>query len=57
MTQNNNSPVGKHYDLDLDDSLGGDNPSDYTVSSQRAVKRYVDNQKDIVFKFWGESST
>ena len=30
--------------LDTDTTLGGNSPSDYTVSSQKAIKTYVDNQ-------------
>ena len=31
------------YNLDLDTALGGSTPSDITVSSQKAIKTYVDN--------------
>lgn len=33
----------KFYNLDTDNTLGGNSPSDYHVPSQKAVKEYVDN--------------
>lgn len=36
-------PNSKNYDLDIDTSLGGNNASDYVISSQKAIKDYVDN--------------
>lgn len=32
-----------NYDLDIDTTLGGNNASDYVISSQKAIKAYVDN--------------
>ena len=29
--------------LSLDDTLGGNSPSDYVIPSQKAIKTYVDN--------------
>ena len=37
----------KYLNLDLDKTLGGQNPSDYTISSQKAIKSYVDAATDI----------
>ena len=34
-------PVGKHYDLDTDNTLS--NNSDNTIASQKATKEYIDN--------------
>lgn len=31
----------KHFDLCLDPTLGGNNPSDYVIPSQKAVKTYL----------------
>ena len=36
----------KYLNLDLDKTLGGQNPSDYTISSQKAIKSYVDAATD-----------
>ena len=36
--------AGKYFDLDLDKNLGGENASDITVASQKAVKDYVDKK-------------
>ena len=33
----------KFLNLDLDNSLGGNSPSDYKIPSQKAIKTYVDN--------------
>lgn len=33
----------KFYNLDVDTTLGGNSPSDTAVSSQKAIKTYVDN--------------
>lgn len=33
----------KNYDLDIDTTLGGSNASDYIISSQKAIKSYIDN--------------
>ena len=35
--------IGKFYNLDTDNTLGGNNTSDIRVPSQKAVKEYVDN--------------
>ena len=32
-----------NYDLDIDNTLGGINASDYVIPSQKAIKTYVDN--------------
>ena len=40
---------GKFYNLDTDGTLGGDNAADIIVSSQRAVKTYVDGEVDTEF--------
>lgn len=37
----------KYLNLDLDKTLGGQNPSDYTISSQKAIKSYVDAATDL----------
>ena len=37
----------KYLNLDLDKTLGGQNPSDYTTSSQKAIKSYVDAATDL----------
>lgn len=37
----------KYLNLDLDDTLGGENSSDYIVSSQKAIKKYVDDSTDL----------
>lgn len=34
--------AGKHFDLDTNSDLGGDNPSDITIPSQKSIKTYVD---------------
>ena len=39
---------GKHLDLDLNSNLGGENPSDVYIASQRAVKTYVDGSIETV---------
>lgn len=36
-------PTTEYRNLDIDTSLGGNSPSDTTVSSQKAIKTYVDN--------------
>lgn len=39
---------GKHFDLDIDINLGGENASDNYISSQKATKTYIDQKvKDI----------
>lgn len=38
----------KHFDLSLDQLLGGDSASDYYIPSQKAIKNYVDNSIDQV---------
>ena len=39
--------VTKNFNnLDTDNTLGGNSPSDYRVSSQKAIKEYVDNGLD-----------
>lgn len=35
--------ITPNYDLDVDTSLGGADASDYVISSQKAIKAYVDN--------------
>ncbi len=35
--------ITPNYDLDVDTSLGGNSASDYVISSQKAIKTYVDN--------------
>ena len=35
--------ITPHYDLDIDTSLGGNSASNYVISSQKAIKSYVDN--------------
>lgn len=35
---------GKHFDLDTDINLGGENASDVTIASQKATKSYVDTK-------------
>jgi hypothetical protein len=37
---------GKHFDLDLDKTLGGEQASDITIASQKAVKSYVDKSHE-----------
>lgn len=37
---------GKHFDLDLDKELGGQQASDITIASQKAVKSYVDKSHE-----------
>ena len=39
---------GKHLDLDLDNNLGGDNPADVYIPSQKAIKTYVDGEITVV---------
>ena len=39
---------GKFYNLDTDGTLGGQNPADIIVSSQKAVRTYVDGEIDSV---------
>ena len=39
---------GIYLDLDTDNTLGGNNPSDVYVPSQKAVKTYVDNNSGTV---------
>lgn len=39
---------GKHLDLDLDNNLGGENPSDVYIASQKATKTYVDGEINTV---------
>ena len=39
---------GKHLDLDLDSNLGGENPSDVYIASQKATKTYVDGEINTV---------
>ena len=39
--------ITPNYDLDIDSTLGGDNASDYVISSQKAIKSYVDNNSVI----------
>lgn len=34
----------KFLNISVDDTLGGDSPSDETVSSQKALKTYIDNR-------------
>lgn len=46
-------PIGKHYDLDTDETLA--NNSDDTIASQKAVKTYVDN-KTVVDNALSDSS-
>ena len=36
--------AGKHFDLDTDVNLRGENASDITIASQKAVKKYVDTE-------------
>ena len=36
-------PTTEYRNLDIDTSLGGNSPSDTTVSSQKAIKTYVDD--------------
>ena len=33
----------RYLNLDMDTTLGGNNPSDEKISSQRAIKVYIDN--------------
>lgn len=35
--------AGKHFDLDRNSNLGGENSSDITIASQKATKTYIDN--------------
>lgn len=39
---------GKYFDLDLDIKLGGEQASDITVASQKAVKKYVDDKVSAI---------
>ena len=36
-------PSTKHYDLDIDATLGENNASNNVISSQKAIKSYIDN--------------
>lgn len=36
--------VTKFLNLDIDNTLGGNSPSDYKIASQRAIKEYTDNE-------------
>jgi len=36
--------MAKILNLDLDTTLGGDNPSDYKAPSQKAIKTYIDEK-------------
>lgn len=36
--------AGKHYDLDINAELGGEESKDYYIPSQKAVKTYVDTK-------------
>ena len=40
--------ASKFLNLSLDNTLGGDNPSDYKIPSERAIKTYVDNVKQSI---------
>ena len=47
----------KYLNLDKDNTLGGDNPSDEVISSQKAIKEYVEDSvsdKCKVTFYWGE---
>lgn len=39
--------MSKFYNIDTNTSLGGENTSDIVVSSQKAIKTYVDNGLDV----------
>lgn len=41
--------VTKNFNnLDTDNTLGGNSPSDYRVSSQKAIKTYIDNGRRLI---------
>ncbi len=44
-----------NYGLDLDVTLGGNNPSDIVVPSQKAIKTYVDNSQQSANSLGGLS--
>lgn len=48
---------GKHFDLDLDANLGGNNPNDNFIPSQKAVKTYIDNVTPTVTDTYSATSS
>ena len=50
--------ASKHFDLNIDKKLGGDNASNLHIPSQKAVKEYVDDtvatKTVVTFRIWEE---
>ena len=48
---------GKYFDLDLDITLGGEQSSNITVASQKAIKTYVDTNVPTVADVYSATSS